>query len=58
MAPGPKVTTFESIIREIDIYIKNPEKDGELRRSIRKIFYKYIDNKSRERVTNEILKRL
>ena len=58
MAPGPKVTTFKSIIKEIDTYIKNPEKDGELRRSIRRIFYKYIDNKSCERVTAEILKRL
>jgi len=58
ITPGPKVVTFDDLTKAILEYLKNPNKDSDLRLSVQKIFHKYIDDRSCERVMNELLKRI
>lgn len=56
ITPGPHVYTTESLINKIDDVLINKRDDyKEERIRVRNLFYKYQDNKSRERASNDIL---
>lgn len=59
ITPGKHVFDTNELIEEIDnLLIKNNDNYKEDRKKIRDLFYKYQDNNSRERATNDILELL
>ena len=56
ITPGKQVFDTNELIEEIDnILVKKQDNYSEDRKRVRDLFYKYQDNKSRERASNDIL---
>ncbi len=56
ITPGKQVFNTDELIEEIDnILVKDQDNYIEDRKRVRDLFYKYQDNKSRERASNDIL---
>lgn len=54
ITPGPKAKNWDEVINYIDENITNPDKFRGARERVRKIFHKYCDGKSNQRVYEEI----
>ena len=58
VTPGPKAENWEQLVGCMEEAVKYPDKYKEDRKKVRKIFHKYNDAKSCERVFNSIVDNL
>ena len=57
MTPGPKVSTNEELITEVEKALRGVDEYSERRREVRKIFYKNPDGHSSQRIASAIKKK-